>query len=60
MITYIVCDECAWKIGEILDDGSVAIKSHHRHNPDCTKVKRVMDEVTRNSELSRRHFANEP
>jgi transcription initiation factor TFIIIB Brf1 subunit/transcription initiation factor TFIIB len=56
----ITCQECGCVIGINVEGGGVVIEPHHRHSPGCPKVKRVMDEVTRNNELSRRHFENEP
>jgi hypothetical protein len=56
----ITCPECGCVIGISVEDGGVITERHHRHAPDCPKVKRVMDEVTFNNEVSRRRFANEP
>lgn len=56
----IICQECNCVIGINVDGGRPIIESHHRHAPDCQKVKRVMDELTFQNEISRRHFDNEP
>ena len=56
----IECPECGCVIGLNIEDGGIVIEPHHRHAPDCPKVKGIMDEVTRSNEISRRHFANGP